>query len=167
MKMKKIFKTLASLAIIFAVAPALVGCSNDDDDEVAAVESITGTYSGTMKASVMGTVCDTPGEFNVSISKEPREDDEVIVVMPECSFENAQMGGKRTIPSLTIREVNVGNINGGYEISSGLSKVELNGVTYSCQIKGTISGNNADIMYNVNPGGMGMNINFTFNGKRK
>lgn len=165
MKMKNILKSFAILALLAVAAPALSSCSNDDDEEVAAVESIIGVYSGSINTKVMGIVCNTPGEFQVKITKEPRERDEVVVELPECTFENDKMG-KRTIPALTIREVEVSKTNGGYKISSDLFKVVQDGVSYTVLIEGTITGKNANIMYNITPGDMPMVINFAFNGNR-
>lgn len=165
MRMKNIFKTLAALALIFALAPVFASCGNDDEEELI-VTVISGNYSGTLDAKVMGTPCDMPGDYQVSIQKEPKEKDEVQVVLPQCSFSVGQMGGSKTIPSLTIPEVNVKKSGAGYHISNDY-KVTVDGVAYTGTISGDVKDKKADIFYTIQPGHMPMTISFTFNGAIK
>lgn len=166
MKMKSIYKLLASFALICALMPALVSCS-DDDDEVLAVTNIIGSYSGTLGANVMGTDCEMPGEYQVVIQKEPKEKDEVQVIIPQCSFVVPGTDAPQTIPSLTIPEVDVKTSGNGYAISENDYSVTVDGVVYTGSISGRISGKTAEIRYSIKPGRMPMDINFTFNGSYK
>lgn len=167
MKMKSIFKAFASFALVCALMPAFVSCSNDDDEEQLAVTNIIGSYFGSLGANVMGTECEMPGEYKVTIQKDQKERDEVEVVVPETSFMYPGSDKVNTIPSFTIKGVNVKTSGTSYKIYEDNYSVTLDGVNYSGNISGTITGKAAEIHYSVRPGQMPMDINFTFSGNYK
>lgn len=171
MKKYNLFALLVGLLLII---PAFVSCDKDDDknepddNNGTGVSNIIGTYKGSFDSvSVMGTSCDVAGEYDFIIKKMPNESDEVTVVLPECSYSVGPMGSEpRTIPSITVDDVDVSVKNSIYRISSNY-EVEVDGVKYSGKIAGTIQDKKADIFYTVSPGKMGMSINFTYSGTLK
>ena len=170
MKKYNLFALLASLLLIL---PAFVSCDKDDDNDEpdeskgTGVSNILGTYKGIFNnVNVMGTVCDVAGEYDVIIKEKPNTSDEVIVVLPECSYSVGAMGAK-TIPSITIDDVDVKVNNSEYSISEDDYEVTQNGVKYSGNISGTVKGNQITVYYTIMPGGMKMPINFTFTGTLK
>lgn len=171
MKKYNVFALLASLLLIL---PAFVSCDKDDNDEPdeskgTGVSNIIGTYKGSFNnVNVAGVVCDVAGDYDVIIKEKPKTSDEVIVVLPECSYKVGAMGANaKTIPSITIDDVNV-KVNGSeYIISKGSYKFTQNDVEYSGQISGTVKGKEATLNYTIIPGDMPMPINFTFTGTLK
>lgn len=163
----KTVKMMSLLAALFMLLPAFVSCDKDDDDEKLSVANIIGTYSGTLDAKVMNIDCDMPGQYNVTIQKEPKEKDEVQVVISETSFKYPGSEKVSTIPSITIPEVDVKSSGNGYVISEDDYSVILNNVTYTGSIEGKISGRTAEIAYTVKPGAMPMDISYTFKGVLK
>ncbi|MDE6637189.1 MAG: calycin-like domain-containing protein [Muribaculaceae bacterium] len=172
MKKYNLFPILASLLLIL---PAFVSCDKDDDKDEpdegkgTGVSNIIGTYKGTFdNVNVMGIVCDITGEYDLIIQKEANETDEVQVVFPECSYSVPDMGSNaRTIPSITVNEVDVNVNKSEYSISKEKYEITKEGVKYSGTISGTIKGNQITLYYTMIPGGMGMPINFTFTGTLK
>ncbi|MDE6342823.1 MAG: hypothetical protein K2K93_10940, partial [Muribaculaceae bacterium] len=151
--MKKTLRITGLFAALCLLMPAFTSCDKDDDDDdvVAVPSEVTRTWVGTLAAKVMNIDCDMPGMYEVSILKEPTEDDEVQVVIPETSFKYPGSERVSTIPSFTIPEVDVEKSGNGYTISKDKYSVTLNGVTYSGSIQGKI-GASAEISYNVKPG---------------
>ncbi len=103
---------------------------------------------------------------------DPTDADDVTVVLPECSFappigQGGQSGPTFTIPSLTIRDVDVTAKGNTYTISEDDFKLTVGETTYTGNISGTIAGKNAKVEYTLRPGSMPMDINFTFEGTLK
>ena len=178
----KTLKIIGLAAMICLIAPAFVSCDSDDDDDIKAVEDITGTYSGNMTAnvSVMGTIYDNiefPNSFEVKILKQNSPSDEVTVVLPECSYTPPMSDKIETIPSLTITNVDVEHeSNGLYSLDKDNYTTAINGVQYSVKIYDydkhdthredgtTISGKDIILVYSIVPGKMPGSIDFTFRG---
>lgn len=153
------------MAALCLLIPAFASCDKDNDkDEVVAPGDVTGTWVGTLAAKVMNIDCEMPGMYEVSILKEPTEDDEVQVVIPETSFKYPGSDRVSTIPSFTIPEVDVKKSGKAYIISEDKYSVKLNGVEYTGSIQGKITGADAEISYTVKPGVMPMDISYTFKG---
>lgn len=160
----KTLRMIGLMAMLCFIMPAFVSC---DKDEPALADNVIGSYTGTLDAIVMNIDCDMPGEYTVTIQKEPKEDDEVQVVIPETSFKYPGSERVATIPSFTIAEVDVKSSGNGYAISEDDYSVTLNGVVYTGSIHGTFNGKNAEISYTVTPGAMPMPISYTFKGTQK
>ncbi len=164
----KTLRMIGLMAMLCFIMPAFVSCSNDDD-EPAAADAIVGTYSGSLNYSVAqyepGNI---EGTYEVKILKDPTDADDVLVVLPECSFTPPiPQASSFTIPSITVDDVDV-KVNGNvYTISEDDFTVVLDGTTYTGNISGTITGKNAQIKYMLRPGRMPMDINFTFEGTLK
>lgn len=167
--MMKTLRMIGLMAILCFIMPAFVSCDKDDDkDEQAAVSKVIGSYTGTLDAIVMNVDCDMPGEYTVTIQKEPKEKDEVQVVIPETSFKYPGSERENTIPSFTIPEVDVKSSgNNRYVISEDDYSVTINGVEYSGSIHGTITNQTAEISYIITPGAMPMPISYKFKGVQK
>ena len=167
MKLKKI---IAVLALAFLLMPAFVSCDkeNDDNGEPAVADAILGTYTGSLGYSVMGFVPgDIEGTYELKILSDPNEDDEVTVVLPACSFTPPiPQATSFTIPSLTIKEVDVRANGNVYTLSEDDITFEDNGTVYTCKLTGKIAGKDAKIDYTVRPGRMPMDIVFTFTGTK-
>lgn len=162
----KTFRMIGLIAALCVLMPAFTSCDkdNDDDDEVVVgPNNVTGTWVGTLAAKVGNVDCEMPGMYEVSILKEPSENDEVQVVIPETSFKYPGSERVSTIPSFTIPEVDVKKSGVGYIISEDDYTVTLNGVKYTGRIQGKI-GASAEITFTVKPGAMPMDINYTFKG---
>lgn len=167
----KITRILSMLALAFLLMPAFVSCDKEDEDkgQPALADAIVGTYSGSIGYSVMGFAPgDIEGEYEVKIIKDATEDDEVTVVLPQCSFTPPiPQSGTFTIPSLTLADVDVTAKGDVYYISEDDISLEDNGTVYSGKLSGKIVGKNAEIEYTVRPGRMPMDIIFTFKGTLK
>lgn len=164
MKKYNVFALLASLLLIL---PAFVSCDKDDDPSVA--DAIIGTYNGSLGYLVNGyDPGDIPGEYELKVMKDGSDHDDVVVVLPECSFTPPiGQGALLTIPSLTVHDVDVTGNENTYVISEDDFEIELNGSKYTGKIYGTVTGKNANIKYTIRPGRMPMDIVFTFTGTLK
>lgn len=169
----KTLKMIGLMAMLCFIMPAFVSCDKDDDepkgDDQAAVEAIVGTYSGSLGYSVMNfEPGDIDGTYELKIMKDPSDADDVVVVLPECTFTPPiPQSSAFTIPSLTIDDVDV-KVNGNvYTISEDDFTIELEGTTYTGKLSGTIAGKDSKIEYTLRPGRMPMDINFTFTGTAK
>ena len=167
--MMKTLKMIGLMAMLCFAMPAFVSCDKDDDDkdDLISVTEVTGSYTGTLQAIVTNVDCEMPGEYTITIQKEPNEDDEVQVVIPETSFKYPGSERPSTIPSFTIPDVDVKTSGNGYIISEDDYAVYVNGVKYSGKIRGTVSGKTVEINYIVTPGAMPMPISYTFKGVKK
>lgn len=175
-------------AMMCLIAPAFVSCDSDNDDDIKNVEAVTGTYSGTMTASVsmQGNVYENlemPGTFEVKIIKQNSPSDEVTVILPECSYTPPMSDRIETIPALTIPNVDVEHeSNGLYSLDKDKYTLAVDGVQYEVTIYDydkddkhredgtTISGKNIRLVYSIVPGKMGAmggSIDFTFSGTMK
>lgn len=174
--MKNISRILFLSAALLVGTTAFVSCSDDDDDfpKKGEIESLTGTYSGSLGATVAvpgsSTVdCNIDGTYEVIVETEPKENDEVVVVLPSCSYTTSQMQTAQTIPAITVREVEVdreGHDAQTYYIEEDDFTVAVDGVTYTGQLHGIIRGSSINLTYSLTPGSMPMPINFTFNGTK-
>lgn len=162
----KTLRMIGLAAIMCMMAPAFVSCDKDDDEPVA-VANVIGSYTGTLEAVVTNIDCEMPGEYTIAIQKEPKENDEVQVVIPETSFKYPGSDKLNTIPSFTIPEVDVKSVGNVYVISEDDYVVTANGVQYSGSIRGTINGKAVEISYTVTPGSMPMPISYKFKGVQK
>ncbi len=161
------------MAMLCFIMPAFVSCNNDDDDDPTAANAILGTYSGTLGYSVMNYAPgDIDGTYELKIANDPTDADDVVVVLPECSFAppigpGGQPGPTFTIPSLTIHDVDVTAKDNVYTISEDDFKITVGQTIYTGKLTGTITGKNAKVEYTLRPGSMPMDINFTFTGTLK
>ncbi len=169
----KTLRMFGLMAILCFIMPAFVSCDKDDDepkgDDPASVEAILGTYSGSLGYSVMNfDPGNIEGTYDLKIMKDPTDADDVVVVLPQCSFTPPiPQSSAFTIPSLTLDDVDV-KVNGNvYTISEDDFSIDLEGTTYTGKLLGTITGKNAKIEYTLRPGRMPMDINFTFEGTLK
>lgn len=161
----KTIKMMSVLAALSMLLPAFVSCDKDDDEEITAIPSeVMGTWVGTLAAKVMNIDCEMPGIYEVTIQKESEDKDEVQVVIPETSFKYPGSDRASTIPSFTIKGVDVKETADGYVISKDKYSETVNGVEYSGSLEGTITGVGADISFTVKPGAMPMDISYTFKG---
>ena len=167
--MMKIFKTMALLASMFILMPAFTSCGDDDDDDPKNldVSKITGTYSGQLGWKVMTSEGDFDGTYEIQILPEKNDDDDVTVVLPECSFTMPGTTMERTIPSLTVRDVDVKETGNVYTISEDDFDITVDGTKYIGSISGTVAGRDVKLNYSLQPGQMKMDINFTYTGTLK
>ena len=165
--MKKI-KMMSVLAALFMLLPAFVSCDKDDDNPAVA-DSILGAYSGSLGYNVMGFDPGTiEGTYELKIMKDASDDDDVTVVIPQCSFTPPiPNAGAFTIPSLTVNDVDVTEKGGKYSLSEDDFALQVGDVTYTGKLSGTVEGRNIKVDYVVRPGKMPMDINFTFTGTLK
>lgn len=165
------------LAALCMLIPAFVSCDKDDKepedpnggDQTVDVSKITGTYAGSLDYSVAqyepGNI---EGIYELKIMKDASDDDDVTVVIPECSFTPPiPQANAFTIPTLTIDDVDVTEKGGKYTISEDDFSVKVGDVVYTGKISGTVEGKIIDVNYVVRPGRMPMDINFTFTGTLK
>ncbi len=170
----KTLRMIGLMAVLCFLMPAFVSCDKDDDkskpdDPTLDVSKITGTYSGSLGYSVMGfEPGDIEGSYELKILKDAKDDDDVIVVIPQCSFTPPIPNSSAfTIPELTIEDVDVVKNGNVYTISEDDFSIDINGTAYTGKLSGTVSGKDAKVEYTVRPGRMPMDINFTFTGTLK
>lgn len=159
-------KVWSIFAMLCIALPAFISCGDDDDDDPVNISDVTGTYSGTLQATVMNIDCPMEGEYQLVVVPQKGDNDEVTVILPECTFSTPQMPGAQLIPAVTVPDVDVDAYGNSYTIEEDDFMVVSDGVTYTGSIKGTITGKVANITYRMNPGKMPMQINFTFNGTK-
>ena len=165
----KAFKTMSALAALLMFLPAFVSCDKDDDkDDPTVAAAILGTYTGSLDYSVMGyEPGNIGGEYDLKIMKDPTDADDVMVVLPQCTFTPPIGDTAFTIPSLAIDDVDVTEKGGRYTISEDDFSVKVGDVVYTGRLTGTIEGKSVKAEYIVRPGRMPMDINFTFTGTLK
>lgn len=155
-------KTLLYVLLLALMPAVFTACG--DDDEPAYATDIYGTYSGSLEATVMNTLCNFDGNYTVEITMyygiNPA------VTLPECSFAMPGTDTPLTIPSLTVRDINLSKEKSGYSISSGERKIEVDGKEYPVSLSGTVIGKEVNLTYSVQPGRMPMPVNFNFKGKK-
>lgn len=149
--------------LLLALVPAVFTACNDDDEPADATE-ISGTYTGTLEATVMTTLCNFDGDYSVVITS--GSDSSASVKLPECSFVVPGTEMPLTIPSLTVSNGKVAKEGKEYTISCDATEIEVNGVKYPVSLSGKISGSQATLTYSLQPGRMPMPINFSFKGKK-
>lgn len=171
--MKKIWNAAMTLALIVAGASAMSSCDKDDDDDIftnGGASKITGTYMGDLSATVMGIPCEFEGKYDLIIERQKGSDDEVIVTLPECTYAYPGAAQGHTIPSVTIKDVDVersrtdANV---YLFEEDDYSVIVDGKPYVGKIDGKVAGSNVQVNYTMRPGAMQMDINFTFTGTLK
>ncbi len=158
------------LAMLCFIMPAFVSCDNDDDDPAAA-DAITGTYSGSINYKVMNyEPGNIDGTYEVKIMNDPTDADDVIIVLPQCSFappigQGGQPGPTFTIPSLTIHDVDVKAKGDTYTISEDSFTVTIDNKKYEGNnLTGIVRGKTVSLTYQLKPAGMPMDILFSFEG---
>lgn len=175
--MKKIWNAALAMALIMSGATALTSCDDDDDDKPNGgnISEIIGTYNGGITAKVKPLNgneidCTIEGTYDVSITRQQGDDDEVTVVIPAVSYTTEQMQQAQTIPQLVIKDVDVdrtGHHADKYIIEEDDFVVTVDGLAYVGYLYGTVTGTSANITYQITPGKMPMPINFNFTGTRK
>lgn len=172
--MIKTLRMLGLMAMLCFIMPAFVSCDKDDDepkkgDNTSYVEAVVGTYFGSLDYSVMNyEPGNIEGSYELKILRDAKDDDDVIVVIPQCSFTPPIPNSSAfTIPSITIPDVDVSKKGDTYIISEDDFSIDINGTTYSGKLYGTIAGKDAKVEYTLRPGRMPMDINFTFTGTFK
>lgn len=164
------FKTLTMILVMALFA----ACSSDDDKDEGFVDGgaadIVGTYSGSLAGKVGSVDISFDGKYDLVLSRQKDDDDEVTVVLPACSFENPGMPNLEAIPAVAVPDVEVEYSTtdaGVYTFEEDNYEVVINGVTYKGRINGKIAGANIQVNYTMTPGRMPMPINFTFTGTLK
>lgn len=168
--MKKFCKFLMIAAVALFGSAVLASCGDDDDDRPNGDHAVkvAGTYNGPLSAKVMNIDCVIEGTYDVVVQKQ--DEDDVIVVLPACSYSTPNMPRVESIPSLTVRDVDVdreGHDAETYFIEEDDFSVVVDGVTYIGEIHGIVKGSKINLEYSVTPGKMPMPINFTFTGSLK
>lgn len=160
----KPYRLLTAILAAVLFIPVFTSCDKDDDPSIA--DPIIGTYSGTLEYFVNGyDPGDIKGEYELKILKDNSDQDDIVLILPECTFTPPiGQGIPLTIPSLTVHDVDVTGNENTYIISEDDFKIELNGSKYTGKIYGTVTGKNANIKYTIRPGRMPMDIVFTFTG---
>ena len=165
----KTVKMISLLAALLMLIPAFVSCDKDDDP--AEADAIIGTYSGSLAYSVAqyapGTI---DGTFEFQIKKDAKDADDVVVVIPECTFTPPLGPNARpfTIPALTVDDVDVSAKGQVYTIKEDSFSQTIDGKEYEgSNLTGIVTGKDITLTYQVIPGSMGMPITFTFTGTLK
>ena len=165
MKKLNIFALLSTLLLLL---PALVSCDKDDDPTAA--DAIIGTYSGSIGYTVMGFDPGTiEGEFDLKILKDKEDNDDVTVVIPECTFAPPIPNARPiTIPSLTVDDVDVTASGNVYTFKEDSFNLTIDGRPYEgSNLIGTVNGKKVTLKYQLKPGTMPMDILFSFDGNLK
>jgi len=170
--MKELSKLFWILTAVFIGTAALTSCDDDDDDKDrdGGASIIAGTYNGDLAAKVTTIDCNIEGKYDFIINKQQDTDDDVTVVLPECSYTTPGMQKPQTIPAITVTDVDVKRSisdNNVYVIEEDNFTVTIDGVVYYGTIQGTVTGFDIQVNYSLRPGKMPMVINFTFSGKKK
>lgn len=163
------------MAMLCFIMPTFVSCDKDDDDEpkkddnTSYVEAVVGNYYGSLGYSVMNyEPGNIEGSYELKILKDTEDDDDVIVMVPQCSFTPPIPNASAfTIPALTITDVDVNKKGETYTIKEDDFSIDIDGTTYTGKLSGTIAGKDAKVEYTLRPGRMPMDINFTFTGTAK
>ena len=170
--MKKIWNMMAMGLLLIGSSALMVSCDNDDDkddDLDGGASRIAGVYTGGLSGKVMTVDVSFDDVYDVEIIDEKDADnDDVTVVLPECSFSNAAMPALMTIPAVTVADVDVERSNSNaYLLEKDSFEATVGGVVYKGSVSGRISGTKAVLNYTLTPGNMPMPINFTFTGELK
>ena len=163
----KALKMIGLMAILCFIMPAFVSCDKDDP---AAADAIIGTYSGTLGYSVMGFNPGTiEGTFDLKIMKDKNDKEDVIVVIPECTFAPPIPNARPfTIPSLTVNDVDVTASGDVYTFKEDSFTLTIDEKIYEGNnLIGTVNGKKVTLKYQLKPSSMPMDILFTFDGTLK
>ena len=171
--MKKFWNMMA-MALLLGSSAMVVSCDKDDDrddDRDGGASRIAGVYTGGLSGKVMTVDVSFDDVYDVQIIDEKDADnDEVTVVLPECSFSNAAMPALMTIPAVSVTDVDVERSKSDsntYLLEEDSFEVAVGGVVYKGSVSGRINGTKAVLNYTLTPGNMPMPINFTFTGELK
>lgn len=162
--MKKIKTTLASAAMavtVLATCAMLTSCSDDDKNEPAtpAATAITGSYTGDMTCSVMGSESIFE-DLTVTIAAT----DDATVSITLGSFGEPPM----QVPEITITGVKVTGTDGTYAIAeSQFSGTTSSGRAYSGTTKGSVVDSNLTLNLQLQYGAMPMPMICTFKAPKK
>ena len=137
----------------FAMAVLLlVSCSKGDED-VDYAKSVSGSYTGSLIMSVMGS-SDTTECTMVEVSRESVN--RVSVTLP------AYGEGRMSLPSMVVGGVTVAQSGGSYLLSKGEYGLTHDSTYYSGNLSGIVYGGKLKLDYTCRPGAMPMAINFSF-----
>ena len=164
--MKKL-NVIALLSTLLLLLPAFVSCDKDDPT---AADAIIGTYSGTLGYSVMGFDPGTiEGTYDMKILKDADDEDDVVVVIPECTFAPPIPNARPfTIPSLTVDDVDVTASGNVYTFKEDSFSLTIDGKIYQgSNLIGTVTGKKVSLRYQLKPATMPMDIVFSFDGNVK
>lgn len=141
-------KIALKLAMALAIAMGLNACSDKKQDEPQqpAANEVSGTYTGIMAATAMGT--DLTFE-NVEMRIVAADDSHVNITV--ASFGNPPM----TLPEINIRNLTVTGSEGNYALAeTQFSSTSPDGKKYSGTIRGTYNGSlvlNMELSYGAMP----------------
>ena len=164
----KAMKTLSALAALIMLLPVFASCDKDDDP--VAADAIVGTYSGSLEYNVAqfepGAI---EGTYDLQIKKDATDKDDVVVVIPECSFTPPIPNARPfTIPSITIDDVDASASGSVYTIKEDSFTQTIDGKDYQVSnLIGTVTGKSVTLKYQLRPATMPMDILFTFTGTLK
>lgn len=164
----KTIKMMSVLAVLLMLLPGLVSC--DDKDDPTSADAIIGTYSGSLGYSVMGFDPGTiDGTFDFKIMKDANDNDDVVVVIPECSFTPPIPNARPfTIPSLTVNDVDVSASGNVYTFKEDSFTLTIDNKIYEgSNLIGTVNGKKLTLKYQLKPSSMPMDILFSFDGNLK
>lgn len=162
--MKKIKTILASAAMavtVLAACAMFTSCSDDDknEPETPAATAITGSYTGDMTCSVMGSES-TFEDLTVTIAAT----DDATVSITLSSFGEPPM----QVPEITITGVKVSGSDATYSIAeSRFSGTTPSGRAYSGTTKGSVVDNNLTLNLQLQYGAMPMPMICTFKAPKK
>lgn len=163
----KLLKMIGLMAMLCFIMPAFVSCDKDDP---AAADAIIGAYSGTIGYSVMGFDPGTiDGTFDLKIMKDKNDNDDVVVVIPECTFAPPIPNARPfTIPSLTVNDVDVTASGNSYTFKKDSFSLTIDEKLYEGNnLIGTVNGKKVTLKYQLKPSSMPMDILFSFDGNLK
>lgn len=160
-KIKAIFASMAMAITVLATCAMFTSCSDDDKDEpeTPAATAITGSYTGDMTCSVMGSES-TFEDLTITIAST----DDATVSITLASFGEPPM----QVPEITITGVKVAGTDGTYSIAeSQFSGTTSSGRAYSGTTKGSVVDNNLTLNLQLQYGAMPMPMICTFTAPKK
>lgn len=164
----KIKSFLAMMIASAALAVGLTACSDDDDDDdnVPAATSLSGTYSGDLSITVMGS--ETTSEASYIINKV--DDNTVSLVLPASTYSSSMSMPSLTVDNIPVTKTTVAGvetITGSVESVSGTITVNEEEKSYSFSDLAIVgNGTEVSIVYTLQYGRMPMPMVCTFSGKK-
>ncbi len=125
--------------------------------EMPAGYAVTGTYTGTLALSVMGSDMGTVEDSQVIIDG---TGEQVSLTLKGFGLESMGM----SIGDITIGDVTVDKDGAGYRLTIAETSVTVGELNVVCHAEGTVSDGRADIVFGITPGAMPMEITATFSG---
>lgn len=160
-KIKAIFASMAMAITVLATCAMFTSCSDDDksEPETPAATAITGSYTGDMICSVMGSESIFE-DLTVTIAAT----DEASVSITLASFGEPPM----QVPEITVTDVKVSGTDGTYSIAeSQFSGTTSSSRAYSGTTKGSVVDNNLTLNLQLQYGAMPMPMICTFKAPKK